>query len=187
MKKRIAGFVGGMAVLALAGVARAVPVDLSGFSVLENEPGSVVESGGVVSFTENMSDAALYFYNDFFDVAANAVSLSFDYEFALGDDDAGDYLQFNVDYAEQWFVDGSGGGQVVFDLTPWQGQTISLDWGLIWNGDEVAGSTARIFNIDLAAAPTGGADPVPEPAAMLLFGSGLAGLYGAARRRRGGE
>lgn len=48
-------------------LAQAVPLDLSGFAVLESVTGSVTESGGTVSFTENSFDLSLYSYNDSFE------------------------------------------------------------------------------------------------------------------------
>lgn len=161
----------------LASQAQAAPLDLSSFSVMENVESSVTESGGTISFAENSTDAALYFYNDAFAVPGNATTLSFDYSFVLGEFDAGDYLQSNSNYFETWYMDASGAGHVELDMTAFQGQTIALDWALIWGGDDSSGSIGSISNIDLAVSP------VPEPATLLLIGSGLAGLVGLQRKK----
>jgi hypothetical protein len=182
MKKNVMSLLVGFIALGFASSASAIPMDLSGFSVWESVPGSVTESGGTINFAENSTDAALYFYNDFYDVAANATTLSFDWDFVLGEFDIDDYLQFNVNYAEQWVANIDGTGHFEFDLTPYKGTTISLDWALIWGGDNDAGTTGSIYNIDVVS--SGGASPVPEPATMILFGTGLAGAALARRRRK---
>lgn len=165
--------------LVFSGIARATPLDLTGFST-SGEAGSVSELAGVVTFSENFTDAALYFYNDSFSVPLSATKLSFDYEFALGEFDEGDYLQFNINHSQWWSTAVNGSGHIDIDIKFLQGQTISLDWGLIWNGDIYSGTTALIKNIDLIANNT--STPVPEPAMSILMAIGLAGLAGIKRK-----
>lgn len=150
--------------------ALAVPLDLSGFSSL----GTVTENGGVIDFIENDTDPAIYFYNDSFDVPTDATTLSFDYALNLGTGDT-DYLQFNINYIEEWHTDVDGTGHAEVDLSPYQGQTISMDWGLIWNFDSSVSATASVYNIDLAKEA---ASPVPEPSTALLLIIGVISLLG---------
>jgi hypothetical protein len=157
------------------GVATAAPLDLSTFTA---DPG-VTENSGTVSFTEDMTYATWYFYNDNFSVPSNATDLSFDYDFVSGPDDSDDYLTFEINYnIIQSFDVNDPTGHFNFDLSPFQNQNISIAWGLIWGGDEYAGSTASISNLDLATQSA----PVPEPGTMLLLGSGVLSLFGFRRR-----
>jgi len=156
----------------------ALPVDLSTFTAEDY----VTESGGTVTFEESFDYAAIYFYDDSFLVPDDASTLSFEYELDLGDNDYDDYLTFEINYFEDFYVDTEGPGSHSTDLSPYQGSTISLAWGLIWNGDLEAGTTASLWNIDLARVDSSSGDPVPEPSTMLLMGIGLLGLVGCRRK-----
>jgi len=154
----------------------AVPLDLSGFTAQDG----VSESGEVVTFTEDMNYAAIYFYNDNYVVGDDATILSFNYDFHLGTDDYDDYLTFELDFWPELDVDvNTTAGYFEIDLSFYQGQTISLAWGLIWGGDWDAGTTASVYNIDLATS----AAPVPEPGTIILLGTGLVGLFGLGRKK----
>jgi hypothetical protein len=50
-----------------------------------------------------------------------------------------------------------------------------------WDPDSDSGF---YFSSSLDISDNGGGDPVPEPATMLLFGTGLAGLFGYSRKKR---
>jgi hypothetical protein len=156
--------------------ASAIPLDLTGFTA---DP-SVSESGGRVDFNENIDYAAIYFFNDNFFIGADDTILSFDFDFLLGPGDFDDYLTFELNFGSEFDVDiNTTGGHFEIDVSPFQEDTVSLAWGLIWNGDSDAGTTASIYNIDMASA----AAPVPEPATLILMGSGLVALVGVRRKK----
>lgn len=109
----------------------AVPLDLSTFGY---DSGVSVDSR-VVTFSEDPNLAAVYLFNDTYLVGNEVTSLAFEYSFTLGSYDLGDHFVFELNYNVELFVYESTAGHFSIDLTPYQGQEISLAWGLIWGGD----------------------------------------------------
>jgi hypothetical protein len=160
----------------------AAPLDLSGFTAAE-DPFVQVNAVGEVSFTESKSYSSLDFYNDNFLVTSDATRLSFNYDFALGVNDQGDYLLFEVEFTPILEVDATiSGGYFAYDLSSFRNQEISLAWSLQWDEDSAMGTTAKIYNIELDSQQTA---PIPEPSTYILVGMGLFGLAGMGRRRYG--
>lgn len=187
--------------------AQALLMDLSGFTANpEYDPffgGVQVSSPTEIQFYEYSDEfgfaSDVTFFNDTYLVESDASVLSFDYEFALGQEDYDDYFVFEFieDFSDlsspletllDTYLDGDI-GHVEFDLSPYRGQGISLSWSLLWGGDgnfdpdtgdwvaDIAGSSARIYNLDIAREEIPpGTEPVPEPATFILFGIGLAAL-----------
>ena len=162
-----------------------IPLDLSGFTAdpsvtHTSDGGGVTESGGIVYFYEAENYVAIYFYNDFYNVENYDKTLSFDYDFTLGEFDYDDYLTFEIDFTPILDVfTNVTGGHFEYDMAPHRGQTISIAWGLIWDWDIDTGTSASVYNINLSTESY----IIPEPATLLLTSIGLIGFAGIARKK----
>ncbi len=176
-------------------IAFAIPVDLSTFTAEPNDPTMVNIDTNTITFYENFDHFDIYAANYSFWVPDNTTILSFDYEIILGEEEYDDYLTFEA-YDELWngitynefpiylspehLSGGPFSGHFEIDLFNFRTTEISLAWGFHEGDlDGSADSTARVFNIDLAESAT----PVPEPATLILMGTGLAGLFGIRRKK----
>ena len=150
----------------------ALPLDLITFNAY---PG-VSETGGVISFTEQDSLSAIYFYNDSLTIPTNAGDLTYNYSFTLGDQND-DYLVAVIDYINYVMEIGITGTALwTIDLRSYQGKTISLAFGIESSGPDVgSAATATISDLDLSVAAA-------EPSSLLLLCGGLMGLLYLRRR-----
>jgi len=157
-------------------------IDLSAFKLApeasaQGAPGVRV-TAGIVEFVEDLNYLVLEFSNPAFLVPGNAQILSFNYDFTLGPSDVDDFLSLEVDFTPIADFDvNTVMGSYSYDLSPLRGDTIDLAWVLIANDDDVAGTTAQVYNIDLSTVP------IPEPSTGFLLALGVAGLLAVKRER----
>jgi len=206
MKKKMCGIAAAIAMLAVAPIvaqATSLSADLTAdnafslyLSTDENALGTFVGSGSNWTVTYRMNGIELAPNADnFIHIVASdwGVVAGFIGDFTLSDDEfqfanGSRYLTTN---AEDWTVHLDGFGGTLGVLTE-IGPNGTMPWGVrpnidssaqwLWTNDGLDAYTTRYFSAEIT--PTGGVAPVPEPATMLLFGSGMAGLMGAARKRK---
>ena len=160
---------------------------------------SIGEDGNTVTGSASFVDfPTASLYNGAFSVTSDATFLHFDYSLTLvpaydygqwsgstwvdlgiwfwGPDDADDHMWF-VDTLSSPYDPVSTTGSYRLPISQYQGQSIVLGWELVGPYPEdvvyLTLSNAYVSN-----------QPIPEPTAMLLFGSGLAVLAGVIKRKK---
>lgn len=171
----------------------AIPVDLTKFEF--DQSVTVGPGNSSATITEDPLNAPVGLFNNDLVIPADALSLSFNYKLEIA--------RFNEDYFDFYFGDLSdpsdyrfGGynntdekiiyeGMISEDLTSFAGGTVPIAFVLNFGWDDgvdndgnfvdYLGSTLTISNVAI--------NPVPEPATLLLLGSGLLGIIGFRKKK----
>ena len=161
----------------------AIPIDLNSFDII-NSTAIVTPDGSSVTIFEDPGYGPVGIEKINWSIPINAMTLSFDYELVVASDNE-DYFDFyfNDDSGPSDFFGGLQGiysGTLTKDLTPFDGDTLpivqfTLHWG--WD-DYLTNSYLTISNVQI--------NPVPEPATLLLVGSGILGIIGFRKRKIAG-
>jgi hypothetical protein len=172
----------------------AIPVDLTSFE--SDQSVTVGPGNSYATITEDSLNAPVGLLNSGLDIPADALSLSFNYKLEVA--------AFNEDYFDFYFGDLSdpsdynfGGynntdekiiyeGTISEDLTSLAGGKLPIAFVLNYGYDDgvdndgnfvdYLGSTLTISHVQI--------NPVPEPATLLLLGSGLLGIIGFKKKKR---
>ncbi len=111
-------------------------------------------------------------YNQYIDTVGLTYGFSFDdYKNEI---DADRVVMIHVEGHSMFGYGYDDFGNIIFHDT-WNDSPHSMSWGSSYSGLDMYGVTA--FTL------TGGSQPVPEPATLLLFATGLAGLVGIRKKK----
>lgn len=178
----------------------AIPVDLSAFDLIDDDD--------IVYFGPDNSSAIIYediIGNAPYDtstglgpvtlldrdlpIPSDALSLTFDYELTVapGNEDHFDFYFDDLSSPSDWFgghnnspaADLIFAGTITKDLTGFAGGDLGIAFALNYgNSDLGLESFLTISNVEI--------NPVPEPATLLLLGSGILAMIGYKKRRISG-
>ncbi len=158
---------------------QAAPIDLNTFTPDPSSAVSIAADGSSATIVEDPGLSSILLYNDSIHIPSNAASLSFDYDFILGAGNADELNAYLYDsgfahLTDSW-IGATGTGTVTWNLAgaSFLGSDVGLEFDLN-SLDSLSDSAVTVSNVRI--------DTVPVPCALLLFGSGLAGLLGLRRK-----